>query len=89
VSRGGGATARHAIRLLEERDAQPRRLGGLRRREEIGCAYATARSVSERQYGDRTVDRVEVSPRKPVGGLDLEDRSSLVVIESAEREDGR
>jgi hypothetical protein len=45
--------------------------------------------MAENEHSDRLVDRVEVGPSRPVRRVELEDRSSLVVIESAGREDGR
>jgi hypothetical protein len=37
--------------------------------------------VSQHEHGDRSIHRMEMDPRGPVRRVELEDRSSLVVIE--------
>jgi hypothetical protein len=70
--RGRRAASGDAVRLLDQRDAHilPARSG--RRRHEISRRHPSPGPVAENERRARLIDRVQVRPRPPVDGLQLE-----------------
>jgi hypothetical protein len=77
VRRRRAAPAGDTVGLLDEGNAERRGPSGLRRRDEVGRADATARAVPENQRSPRPIDRVEVDVRYAVWRLELDDRPTL------------
>src|SRR4051812_493122 len=72
VRRGRTTPARHAVRLLDERDADT--LGECRsgRGHEVGCGHPAAGAVTEYETGPRHGGVLQVRVRTPVRRLDRE-----------------
>ena len=74
VCGGLRAAARHAVGLLDERDAHVHFERRLRRRHEVARRDAAARAVAEHERRARVLGRVQVRERRPVRRLDLDRR---------------
>ena len=70
--RRGRAPAGHAIGLLDQRDADPDRLRGLRRRHEVARRDPSPGPVAEHERAGRLVGAVQVHARRAVRGVDVE-----------------
>ena len=68
--RRGRATAGDAIRLLDERHADPERQRGPRRRDQVAGGDAAPGAVAEHERPGRRVDVVHVHARGTVRGVD-------------------
>ncbi len=75
LTRGSrGAPAGDAVRLLDERDADSLRARRIRHRDEVSRGYAAGCSVTEDQRGSRLLDRMQVSLRRAVRSIHVENR---------------
>ena len=78
LRRGGRAPTGDAVRLLDERDAEPFFVRCLCGRDEVGCLDTAARTMAEHDRSARLVHGVEIRPRRSVWSLDLEHQSATV-----------
>jgi hypothetical protein len=67
------ASACDSVRLLDERNGEPRGVRSLLGRNEVRRVHTAARSVPEHERRHRPLDRLEVGSRETVGRVELED----------------
>jgi hypothetical protein len=72
-----GSSPGDAVGLLDERDGDRERAGGLGGGLEVGRVEAAAGPVTEHQRGDGQGDREQVRPGRPVRCVELDDPTSL------------
>ena len=77
--RSGAAPSCYPVGLLDERDAEPRGMGALGGRDEIGRLDPAAGAMAENECRDRRVHRTQVRSGPSVRSVELEHPTSLAL----------
>ena len=72
------APAGDAVRLLDQRDADPFRPGGLRRCHEVGRLHAAGGSVTEHESTAGLVSGEQMNARRTMRSIDLDCHAQIL-----------